>query len=242
MLMRPSRGRMSNSEQKLRCELSSFEKLFGVEIVNFEYYYKVFGNCMFDLICDNETFSFVTDRGSVIINHEMEADALTHEDLLQEMTLICAKKRSKDEKATYDQCVKMLGSDNYLMHAYASFFFPLADTTPVKEQIDLLENALRRGQNSWAVMLLVRQLLILGQKKYFTFFVSAINDPFAKIRCTMLRIIPDVIECLSEDERHILQLFLEEREKIEGDIFGTEGLFNMIIRTLKRYFVYDPSK
>ena len=58
----------------------------------------------------------------------------------------------------------------------------------------------------------------------------------------MLCIIPDVIECLSEDERHILQLFLEEREKIEGDIFGTEGLFNMIIRTLKRYFVYDPSK
>lgn len=136
----------------------------------------------------------------------------------------------------------MLSSYNYLMRAYASFFFPLADNTPVKEQIDILENALRREQDLWTVMYLVRQLLVLGQKKYFTFFVSAINDPFAKIRCTMLRIIPDVIECLSEEERHILRLFLEEREKIEGDIFGSAGLFNLIIRTLKRYFVYDPSK
>lgn len=234
--------KMSKNEKQLRHELKTFEDLFGVEIVNFEYCYKAFGNCMFDLICDNETFNFVTDRGSVVINHEMEADASTHEELLQEMTLICAKKRSKENKTTHEQCVKMLGSDNYLMRAYGSFFFPLADNTPVKEQIDILENALRREQDLWTVMYLVRQLLVLGQKKYFTFFVSAINDPFAKIRCTMLRIIPDVIECLSEEESHILQLFLEEREKIEGDIFGSAGLFNLIIRTLKRYFVYDPSK
>ena len=47
---------------------------------------------------------------------------------------------------------------------------------------------------------------------------------------------------MSEDESLILQLFLEERVKIEGDIFGSLGLFNEIIIILKKYFVYDPSK
>lgn len=233
--------KITKYEKLLRQELKSFKVLFGVNIVNFDYNYKVFGNYMFDLVCENETFNFISDRGSLLINHEMEGYASSYDELLQEMTLICANKRSND-RITYDQCVKMLGSNNYLMRAYASFFFPLNATVSINDQIGLLENSLRRENNLWTKMFLVRQLLILGQKKFFTFYVSAINSPYANIRYTMLRIIPDVVNCLSEDERHILQLFLEERVRIEGDIFGSLGLFNKIIRTLKKHFVYDPRK
>ena len=85
-------------------------------------------------------------------------------------------------------------------------------------------------------MFLVRQLLRLGQVKYFTYFASAINSPDVRVRKIMLHFIPDIIDSLSYDDYHILQLFLEEREKIEGDVCGTEFIWSQINKKLNKYF------
>ena len=52
----------------------------------------------------------------------------------------------------------------------------------------------------------------------------------------MLHFIPDIIDSLSYDDYHILQLFLEEREKIEGDVCGTEFIWSQINKKLNKYF------
>lgn len=53
----------SKREKEIIKKLQTFSKLFGVRIANFKYYYKVFGNFLFEMICENETFVFMSDRG-----------------------------------------------------------------------------------------------------------------------------------------------------------------------------------
>lgn len=236
----------SKQEKEIIKKLQTFSKLFGVRIANLKYYYKVFGNYLFEMICENETIVFMSDRGEIAVNNVYVLDDSyhiagqpdNHDRVLEEMALVCAEKRRENQvHYTATQCEKMLSDDNYLLRAYATFFFPLdSNEKTVSEQIDLLESKFKVEHDSWTRMFLVRQLLRLGQVKFFTYFASAINSPDVRVRKIMLHFIPDIIDSLSYDNNHILQLFLEEREKIEGDVCGTEFIWSQINRTLKKYF------
>lgn len=242
----------SKREKEIINKLQAFSKLFGVQIANFKYYYKVFGNFIFEMICENETIVFMSDRGEIAVNYEYVLDDSYHiagksdnqDRVLEEMALVCAEKRRENQvHYTATQCEKMLSNDNYLMRAYATFFFPLDNNEKtVNEQIDLLKSAFKVEQDSWTRMFFVRQLLKLGQDKFFTFFASAINSPDVRVRKIMLHFIQDIIDCLSYENYHILQFFLEEREKIEGNVCGTKIIWSQIIKILKQYFELSPGK
>ncbi len=240
----------SKREKEIIKKIEAFSKLFGVRIVNFKYYFEVFGNYLFEMICENETIAFMSDRGEIAVNNKYVLDDSYHiagqpdnqDRVLEEMALICAEKRRENQvRYSATQCVKMLSSDNYLLRAYSTFFFPLdSNEKTINEQIDLLESMFKVEHDSWTRMFLVRQLLILGQDKFFTYFVSAINSPDVRVRKIMLHFIPDIISSLSNDNYHILQFFLEERVKIEGDVCGTEFIWSQIIQKLEQYFSYKP--
>ena len=68
----------SKREKEIIKKLQTFSKLFGVRIANFKYYYKVFGNFLFEMICENETFVFMSDRGEIAVNNVYVLDDSYH--------------------------------------------------------------------------------------------------------------------------------------------------------------------
>ncbi|MCR5694451.1 MAG: hypothetical protein K6G89_05705 [Clostridia bacterium] len=239
----------SRRKNELMQRLQVFSELFGVQINNIRYYYKVFGNFIFEMICDNEAITFMSDRGEIAVNNQYVLDDSYHivgqpdnqDRVLEEMALVCAEKRRINQvRYSVSQCMRMLSSKNYLMRAYATFFFPLCENEKtLNDQIDLLESFFKVEQDGWTRLFFVRQLLRLGQDKYFTYFASAINSPDVRVRKIMIHFIPDIIDCLSVKNYHILQFFLEEREKIEGNILGTEFIWNQIVKKLNYHFASE---
>ena len=65
-------------ENKIKDELNVFLGKHGAKMINFKYYYKIFGNIVLDVEFRNIMHRFVTDRGEIYHNEKFVCDNSYH--------------------------------------------------------------------------------------------------------------------------------------------------------------------
>lgn len=65
-------------ERKIKEKLNFFLNEHDAKLVNFEYYYEIFGNIVIDIEFMSITHRFVTDRGEIYHNENLVCDNSYH--------------------------------------------------------------------------------------------------------------------------------------------------------------------